>query len=94
LRGRKRRRRREKEERKTKGLAGWRSEQKRGVQHEDILGAKSYDGIWCISAGRIAPVSACMCNCYKCFEEEDRRAMGGSSAVQAPLRRGGSTIGP
>jgi hypothetical protein len=64
------------------------------VQHEDFPEAQSYDGIWCISAGMIAPVSPCTRNCYKHFEEEDRGAMGGSSAVQAPPRRGGDTRRP
>jgi hypothetical protein len=84
---------REKEERKTKGLAGWRSGQKGGVQHEDFQGGQSYDGIWCISDGMIAPVSPRTHNCYKRFKGEDRGAMGGSPAVQAPPRRGSDSRG-
>jgi len=39
----------------------------------------------------IAPVSPRTHNCYKRFKGEDRGAMGGSSAVQAPLQMGGGS---
>uniref|UniRef100_A0A2K1R847 Uncharacterized protein n=1 Tax=Populus trichocarpa TaxID=3694 RepID=A0A2K1R847_POPTR len=54
----------------------------------------SSDGIPCISAGMIAPVSPCTCNSYKRFEgvrEEDRRVMAGVAAVRAPPAWGSAT---